>query len=118
MQVIDRGLAIVRWLPLRGGAAHHRIWQARALEMTVAVAIGANPACFPSCAQKLHANERIFDARPGIELPAIARVPGSNHAARGWGDPGHSWIVELLRFPLDQPSTWIFHEQELVQSTP
>ncbi len=44
MQVIGRDRAIVRWLPMRGGAAHHRIWRARGLEMPVAVVIGADPA--------------------------------------------------------------------------
>lgn len=44
MQVIGRDRAILRWLPMRGGAAHHRTWQARGLEMPVAVVIGADPA--------------------------------------------------------------------------
>jgi 4-hydroxy-3-polyprenylbenzoate decarboxylase len=44
MQVIGRDRAILRWLPMRGGAAHHRAWQARGLEMPVAVVIGADPA--------------------------------------------------------------------------
>jgi len=44
MQVIGRDRAIVRWLPMRGGAAHHRFWQARGMEMPVAVVIGADPA--------------------------------------------------------------------------
>lgn len=44
MQVIGRDHAIMRWLPMRGGAAHHRMWQARGLEMPVAVVIGADPA--------------------------------------------------------------------------
>ncbi|MHA6645315.1 UbiD family decarboxylase [Mesorhizobium sp. A623] len=44
MQVIDRDRAIIRWLPMRGGAVHHRQWCARNLEMPVAVVIGADPA--------------------------------------------------------------------------
>ena len=44
MQVIGRDRAIVRWLPMRGGAAHHRAWQASGQEMPVAVVIGADPA--------------------------------------------------------------------------
>lgn len=28
MQVLDRDRAIMRWLPMRGGAAHHRQWAA------------------------------------------------------------------------------------------
>lgn len=44
MQVIDRDRAIVRWLPMRGGAAHHRAWRAKDADMPVAVVIGADPA--------------------------------------------------------------------------
>jgi len=44
MQVLDREHAIMRWLPMRGGAVHHRLWQARGEEMPVAVVIGADPA--------------------------------------------------------------------------
>jgi 4-hydroxy-3-polyprenylbenzoate decarboxylase len=44
MQVIGHDRAIVRWLPMRGGAAHHRVWREKGLEMPVAVVIGADPA--------------------------------------------------------------------------
>jgi 4-hydroxy-3-polyprenylbenzoate decarboxylase len=44
MQVIDRDRAILRWLPMRGGAAHHRQWRSAGAEMPVAVVIGADPA--------------------------------------------------------------------------
>jgi len=44
MQVIGRERAILRWLPMRGGAAHHRQWQERGEDMPVAVMIGADPA--------------------------------------------------------------------------
>ena len=44
MQVLDKDAAIMRWLPMRGGAAHHRQWAARGLETPVAVVIGADPA--------------------------------------------------------------------------
>ena len=44
MQVIDRDRAIVRWLPMRGGAAHHRQWAAIGADMPIAVVIGADPA--------------------------------------------------------------------------
>ncbi|MFC5384544.1 UbiD family decarboxylase [Aquamicrobium segne] len=44
MQVMDRDRAILRWLPMRGGAAHHRLWQSRGEDMPVAVVIGADPA--------------------------------------------------------------------------
>lgn len=44
MQVLGRDRAILRWLPSRGGARHHRLWRARGKDMPVAVAIGADPA--------------------------------------------------------------------------
>jgi len=44
MQVTGRDRAIMRWLAHRGGARHHRQWQALGKEMPVAVAIGADPA--------------------------------------------------------------------------
>jgi 4-hydroxy-3-polyprenylbenzoate decarboxylase len=44
MQLLDRGRAIMRWLPMRGGAAHHRQWAAMGADMPVAVVIGADPA--------------------------------------------------------------------------
>ena len=44
MQVLGRDRAIIRWLPHRGGARHHRQWKDRGLDMPVAVAIGADPA--------------------------------------------------------------------------
>lgn len=44
MQVLGRDRAILRWLPQRGGARHHRMWQAAGRDMPVAVAIGADPA--------------------------------------------------------------------------
>ena len=44
MQVLGRDRAIIRWLAHRGGAHHHRQWQALGRDMPVAVAIGADPA--------------------------------------------------------------------------
>jgi len=44
MQVLGPNRAIVRWLPHRGGAAHHRRWLATGQDMPVAVVIGADPA--------------------------------------------------------------------------
>ncbi|ODT77571.1 MAG: 3-octaprenyl-4-hydroxybenzoate carboxy-lyase [Pelagibacterium sp. SCN 64-44] len=44
MQVLGRDRAIMRWLPSRGGARHHRLWQRQGRDMPVAVAIGADPA--------------------------------------------------------------------------
>ena len=44
MQVLGRHRLLVRWLSNRGGARHHRLWQAKGLDMPIAVAIGADPA--------------------------------------------------------------------------
>lgn len=44
MQVLGRDRAIVRWLPSRGGARHHRLWQQQGRDMPIVVAIGADPA--------------------------------------------------------------------------
>jgi 4-hydroxy-3-polyprenylbenzoate decarboxylase len=44
MQVLGPRRAIVRWLPSRGGARHHRLWQARGQDMPIAIALGADPA--------------------------------------------------------------------------
>ncbi len=53
MQVLGRDRAIVRWLPHRGGAKHHRQWKERGLDMPVAVAIGADPATMLAAALPL-----------------------------------------------------------------
>ena len=44
MQKLGRQTLIMRWLAHRGGARHHRMWQAQGRDMPVAVAIGADPA--------------------------------------------------------------------------
>ncbi|GAB5429218.1 MAG: UbiD family decarboxylase [Devosia indica] len=44
MQVLGPDRAIVRWLPSRGGARHHRLWSDRAADMPIAIAMGADPA--------------------------------------------------------------------------
>ena len=44
MQKLGRDRLIMRWLAHRGGAGHHRAWQALGRDMPVAIAIGADPA--------------------------------------------------------------------------
>ncbi|ADZ68990.1 UbiD family decarboxylase [Polymorphum gilvum] len=44
MQVLGPDRAILRWLPMRGGAQHHREWAALGEPMPVAVVIGCDPA--------------------------------------------------------------------------
>ena len=53
MQVLGRQRAIMRWLPSRGGARHHRLWQKLGQDMPVAIAIGADPATILSAVMPL-----------------------------------------------------------------
>ncbi|MCB4455719.1 UbiD family decarboxylase [Leisingera sp. McT4-56] len=52
-QVLDRSRLIMRWLPHRGGAAHHRSWAGQGEPMPVAVVLGADPATLLSAALPL-----------------------------------------------------------------
>ncbi len=72
MQVIDRDHAIMRWLPMRGGAAHHRLWQARGEEMPVAVVIGADPATLLAA---------VMPAPEGVSELALAGLVGGRRVA-------------------------------------
>lgn len=53
MQVIGRDRVIMRWLPHRGGATHHRSWAARGERTPVAIVLGADPATLLSSALPL-----------------------------------------------------------------
>lgn len=53
IQILGRDRAIIRWLPQRGGARHHRLWRERGLDMPVAVVIGADPATILAAALPL-----------------------------------------------------------------
>ncbi|GGE81899.1 UbiD family decarboxylase [Stappia taiwanensis] len=44
MQVLGPDRAILRWLPMRGGAKHYRMWEDLGEPMPVAVVIGCDPA--------------------------------------------------------------------------
>ncbi|WP_375544421.1 UbiD family decarboxylase [Leisingera caerulea] len=52
-QVLDRSQLIMRWLPHRGGAAHHRSWARQGEPMPAAVVLGADPATLLSAALPL-----------------------------------------------------------------
>lgn len=71
MQVIGRDRAILRWLPMRGGAAHHRQWQAQGKEMPVAVVIGADPATLLAA---------VMPAPEGVSELALAGMIGGRRA--------------------------------------
>ncbi len=72
MQVLGADRAILRWLPGRGGARHHRLWQQQGRDMPVAVAIGADPATILAAVMPLPdgMNEMAFAGllrrRPGV----------------------------------------------------
>ncbi|CAH1662096.1 3-polyprenyl-4-hydroxybenzoate carboxy-lyase [Chelatococcus asaccharovorans] len=72
MQVISHDRAILRWLPMRGGAAHHRLWQAGAEEMPVAVVIGADPATMISA---------VMPAPDGVSELALAGMINNRRMA-------------------------------------
>ncbi len=74
MQVLDRDRAIMRWLPQRGGAAHHRAWSAQGKDTPVAVAIGADPATILSAVLPLPetVSELRFSGVVRGERPRIA----------------------------------------------
>jgi 4-hydroxy-3-polyprenylbenzoate decarboxylase len=73
MQVIGRDRAILRWLPMRGGAAHHRLWRERGEEMPVAVVIGADPATLLGA---------VMPAPEGLSELALAGMIGDRRSAR------------------------------------
>ncbi len=52
-QMLNKSQLIMRWLPHRGGAAHHRSWAAKGEKMPVAVVLGADPATLLSAALPL-----------------------------------------------------------------
>jgi 4-hydroxy-3-polyprenylbenzoate decarboxylase len=52
-QVLGPDRLIMRWLAHRGGAAHHRTWQAKGEKMPAAIALGADPATLLSAALPL-----------------------------------------------------------------
>ncbi|WP_438754544.1 UbiD family decarboxylase [Pararhizobium sp. O133] len=53
MQKLGKNRLIIRWLAHRGGARHHRLWQAQGKAMPVAVVIGADPATILSAVMPL-----------------------------------------------------------------
>jgi 4-hydroxy-3-polyprenylbenzoate decarboxylase len=71
MQVIGRDRAIMRWLPMRGGAVHHRLWQAEEAEMPAAVVIGADPALLLAA---------VMPAPEGVSELALAGIVGGCRA--------------------------------------
>ncbi len=52
-QVLGRNTVIMRWLPHRGGAAHHKSWAEQGEKTPVAIVLGADPATLLSAALPL-----------------------------------------------------------------
>ncbi|KAE9630102.1 UbiD family decarboxylase [Parasedimentitalea maritima] len=52
-QVLDHNRLIMRWLPHRGGAAHHQSWARQGEKTPVAVVLGADPSTLLSAALPL-----------------------------------------------------------------
>ncbi len=75
MQVLDSDRAIVRWLPHRGGAAHHRLWATAGQDMPIAVVVGAEPATMLSAVLPLPEgmSELGFSGILRGERPRLAR---------------------------------------------
>lgn len=79
-QVLDRDKLIMRWLPHRGGAAHHQGWARQGEKTPVAVVLGADPATLlsaalplPETVSELSFAGALNDARP--RLVAAKTVP-------------------------------------------
>lgn len=55
-QVLDHNRVIMRWLPHRGGAAHHQSWAREGEKTPIAIVLGADPATLLSAALPLPEN--------------------------------------------------------------
>jgi 4-hydroxy-3-polyprenylbenzoate decarboxylase len=72
MQVIGPDAAIMRWLPMRGGAQHHREWLKTGEPMPVAVCIGADPATMLAA---------VMPAPEGVSELSLAGIIGGGRLA-------------------------------------
>ncbi|EYD72889.1 3-polyprenyl-4-hydroxybenzoate carboxy-lyase [Rubellimicrobium mesophilum DSM 19309] len=99
-QVIGPDRLILRWLPHRGGAAHHRTWARAGEPMPVAIALGADPATLLAAALPLPetVSELTFsgvlrgtrtEIVPAREVPLM--VPArAEIVVEGWVHPGET----------------------------
>jgi len=96
-QVLGPDRLILRWLAHRGGAAHHRSWQAKGARMPVAVVLGADPALLLAAALPLPETvseigfsgvlrgtrtELVAARTVPLMVPALAEI-----VLEGWVDP-------------------------------
>ena len=91
MQVLGPDRAILRWLPSRGGARHHRLWRQQGRDMPVAIAIGADPATILAAVMPLPdgMNEMAFAGVPRRRPTVVARAVSVDSAGAGRGRAGH-----------------------------
>ena len=97
IQVLDQNRAIMRWLPHRGGAAHHRSWTQAAEKTPVAIVLGADPATLLSSALPLpesHSELTFAGALNGMRTRLVAAktvpllVPAeAEMVIEGWVSP-------------------------------
>lgn len=87
MQVIAKDRAIIRWLPMRGGAEHYRLWSAINEPMPVAVAIGIDPATMlsavmpaPAAVSELTLAGMISGRRPRLSSCATVSIHAPSNA--------------------------------------
>lgn len=96
-QVLTRDKLIMRWLPHRGGAAHHQSWARQGEKTPVAIVLGADPATLlsaalplPETVSELSFSGALNNARPRmvaaktvpLMVPAEAEI-----VLEGWVSP-------------------------------
>jgi len=96
-QVLDRNKLIMRWLPQRGGAAHHQSWARQGEKTPVAIVLGAAPATllssalpFPETVSELSFAGALNNARPRMVAAKTIPLQVPAHAElilQGWVSP-------------------------------
>jgi len=96
-QVLGRDKLIIRWLPHRGGAAHHQSWAGQGERTPVAIVLGADPATLlsaalplPETVSELSFSGALNNARP--RMVAAKTVPlmvpaEAEMVLEGWVSP-------------------------------
>ncbi|WP_435231892.1 UbiD family decarboxylase [Pseudopelagicola sp. nBUS_20] len=137
-QALNKSQLIMRWLPQRGGAAHHRSWQKQGKKMPVAVVLGADPATLLSAALPLPetVSEISFAGALGGARPRLVpcktvpmMVPAEAEIVlEGWVSPSETapegpfgdhtgYYNPAERFPVMQVSAMTHREKPLYLST-
>lgn len=69
LQMVDDGRLLMRWLPMRGGAQHHRMWAKTGEPTPAAIVIGADPATILAS---------VMPAPEGVTELALAGIIGAS----------------------------------------